>query len=127
MQAYLIDVINKEHKKVNVKDKPEWKDLAKLCGCKYVEEAHRRIGGRAYTIICDEDGKLKSNKTSALDPDNNLALVGNLLVFKLSANNKLEGLDDSDISIIRNYVADVTFRLENGTDTWPVLLDVSRV
>lgn len=127
MQAYLIDVINKEHKKVNVKDRPEWKDLAKLCGCKYVEAAHRRIGGRAYTIICDEDGSLKENRTSALDQNNEMALVGNLLVFKLSAGNELEGLDKPDISIIRNHIANVTFHVNDDIDTWPVLLNVSRI
>lgn len=55
----------------------------KALRCDCIDIVRRRIGGRAFYIICDDAGLLKSNyRLSAVDSDGNPQLVGNLFVVQ---------------------------------------------
>ena len=124
MRAILLDVKNKRFTKVNVKDDAaEW---ARLCNCKYVEQIHCNIDHKPFTIICDEDGLLKSDQIpSALDVNNKVALVGNLLIFDYSAGINMKELSKDNARYVINNIANVAMHTPTGTDIRPMLLNVN--
>ena len=124
MRTILIDVKNKRFAKLNVKDDAaEW---ARLCNCKYVKQIHRNIGHKPFTIVYDEDGLLKQEQIpSALDINNEVALVGNLLIFDYSAGVNIEELSKDNARYVINNIANVAINSATGTDIRPMLLNVN--
>ncbi|MBQ6980024.1 MAG: DUF3846 domain-containing protein [Clostridia bacterium] len=74
----------------------------KLINCNSVEMPQRQINGKYFTIICDEEGTLKSNPiVSACSHKGDAMLVGNLIITGLpDIKGNLTGLSDSDILLI---------------------------
>ena len=104
MRGLLLDVINQEVKVVDVaNDIHEW---YKMLNCQMVEMPERQIGGKYFTIICDEEGLLKSDPTIAAVNDRcEVMLVGNILIFNMDyEEGDIEDLTEDDIKHIQKYV-----------------------
>lgn len=74
----------------------------KLINCDNVEMPQRQINGKYFTIICDEEGTLKSNPiVSACSHKGDAMLVGNLIITGLpNEYGDLTGLSDDDVLLI---------------------------
>lgn len=76
----------------------------KLLNCEYIDIVTRQIGGREYSIICDDEGTFKeSPKLSAVYQDNSPALVGEIFITNRDAEN-LSDLNDDDVSNIMDHI-----------------------
>jgi len=87
-----------------------------LLGCEWIDIVSRKIDGRWFEIVCDDEGLLKdSPKVSAVDRMNRPMLVGNLLFFHEDGEGNLVGISDDDVVFLtRNYAFD-------GEDGHPVI------
>ncbi len=104
MKGLLLDVYDQEVKEIDCdSDIHEW---YKLLNCELVEMPERTIAGRSYTIICDEEGLLKSDPViSAINGQGEVMLVGSLLIFNTDYENcDVTDLTDEDIKYIRHYI-----------------------
>lgn len=105
MTGLLIDV---EQSKVQiVTDASSLQDYYKLLNCDLIDIVRRRIGGRHYNIICDEEGLLKDNCTpSAFDSAGYAALVGNLLIMgpDIDELGEMSDLKPIDIMHLQNHI-----------------------
>ena len=71
-------------------------------GCESVEFAERTIQGRLFLIICNEEALLKDGEVATVlsKSDDNLNLVGNVLVCNQDADGEPTPLTDGDIALI---------------------------
>ena len=74
----------------------------KLINCDSIELPQREINGKYFTIICDEEGRLKDNPiVSACSHKGDPMIVGNLIITGLpDIKGNLTGLSDSDVLLI---------------------------
>ena len=86
----------------------DWRSITQALGCDWMEVVCRRFGGKAYTIICDEEGLLKEHnrdKISIATGSNNdeiiEVIVGKVLICKTKGDN-FQSLNKSDIELILN-------------------------
>lgn len=81
--------------------------------CDLVEIVLRRIGGRRFCIVCDEEGLLKSGcRVSGIFTSGKPALVGSLFICHTSGS-ELASLTDNDFAHLRQYI--VTLIYNDGT------------
>lgn len=80
MKGLLFDVKTEKFTEVDVKDFHEYYDLL---DCRCIDICRRKIGGRYFEIVLDDEGLLKENPViSAINPmDNECVLVGNLVFY----------------------------------------------
>lgn len=109
MKMFLVDVNNNQTKVV---DAEGLQDYYQLIGCELVDIVFRRIGGKWFNIICDDEGALKRDpKISAIDSLCNAMLVGNLLIASGEINDDvLVGLDEKDVEHLEKHVAYISTR-----------------
>lgn len=83
---------------------PKLKDFYATIGCECVEFADRKIAGHPFLIVCDEEALLKDGFviTDRSKSDENLNLVGNVLVFNSDENGEPTALTDADIALIKS-------------------------
>ena len=74
----------------------------KLINCDSIELPQREINGKYFTIICDEEGRLKDNPiVSACSHKGDPMIVGNLIITGLpDIKGNLTGLSDNDVLLI---------------------------
>ena len=74
----------------------------KLIKCNNMEMPQRQINGKYFTIICDEEGRLKDNPIiSACSHKGEPMIVGNLIITGLpNEDGDLTGLSDDDVLLI---------------------------
>ena len=119
MKGILLDTINQ---KVQVVDCESSLDAwYKLLNCDLIEMPEIKIGGKYFTIICDEEGLLKSDPIiSGMGTD--IRLVGNLLIFNTDHENcDVTDLTNEDISLIRDNLG-VMLMIDNVTMTPQIIL-----
>ena len=84
----------------------------KTIECDYIEVARRKIGGKYYDIICDEEALLKSNPlVSAFSLDEEPMLVDSLIICNSNGEN-FSSLTKQDIERILKRV--VKYQLLTG-------------
>ena len=107
MKAYLLDVENKVRKAVEIDDDNHLQEYYKYLNCSIVDITSRKVGGKWFDIIADDEGMLKENPiVSALDSNTQPALVGNLLFCNYDSETGEEvSLTDDDIEHLEKYSA----------------------
>lgn len=105
MRAYLLDVENKTRKAVEIDDNRHLEEYYKYLNCSTVDITSRKIGGKWFDIIADDEGLYKENPiVSALTSDNEPALVGNLLFCNYDAETGAEiSLTEADIEYLEKH------------------------
>lgn len=78
-----------------------------LIECDSIDIVRRFIGGKQYTIVCDDEGLLKEHPIiSAVTKDGIVALVGNLVIAGLpNDEGELTSLTDKDVKEILREIA----------------------
>ena len=70
----------------------------KLLDCQTIDIVKRKIGGKYYDIVCDDEGLFADNAlVSAVDGDNQPMLVGKLLICNDDGKGNEAGLTQEDI------------------------------
>ncbi len=120
MRALWLDV---ECRKVEEVEVNELEDYYKLIDCRCVDIVVRKIGGKPYDIICDDEGLFKENNPiSAVDENWNPMLVGNLIICGLAdSEGELSSLTDDDMKHIRKRIKAVVSPLK--PEGYPILTD----
>lgn len=123
-RMYLIDVINKTCKLVFADDLGEFYEYIQ---CRCIDIVRRKIGGREFEIIIDDEGLLTDNPiVSALDRNLKPMLVGNLLIAGSEViEGELTGLKDGDIRHIQKCIREVV-NTATG-DIYPILTKVDYI
>lgn len=100
MKGYLVDVNNGTANEVETNGSLE--EYYKLLDCDCIDIVTRKIGGKYFCIVCDDEGLFVENpKISAIDSEGAPLLVGNLLVLNNGDDGDLHGLNESDIAILK--------------------------
>ena len=103
MRGLLLNVMESKVETVQVNG---LRDYYRLIDCSTIDIVKRRIAGKHYEIICDDEGLLKENpKISAIDDMGQPMLVGNLIIAgEADENGNLTDLSDADITHIRENI-----------------------
>lgn len=103
MRGLLLDVMQN---KVEVVEVNGLDDYYRLIGCSLIDITQRKIAGKYYEIICDDEGLLKENpKISAINDMGQPMLVGNLIIAEeVDEDGNLTDLLDADIKHIRENI-----------------------
>lgn len=97
----LVDVKNGEFREVQAGGLD---DYYELIGCRVIDIVCRRIGGKRYEIICDDEGLYEElPQISAVDIQEYPMLVGNLLIAGPAEEGELTDLTDEDIKHLSKY------------------------
>ena len=121
--AYLIDPETKTAKPVTITASLE--SYYSTLRCDLIDIVDRRIGGKRYTIICDDEALLRDDPLiSAIGDLGNPMLAGSLLVVNSDRHaGTLLSLEQSDIDHIARHIH------HHGTrrhpEGWPMLCQVS--
>ena len=121
MKAILIDV---REDKVKLVDPKGLKDYYRLIGCHTVDIVCRRINGKYFNIICDDEGLLTENpKIAGIDFFCVFLLVG-FLIFggDVVDDGGLLGLNEEDVKVI--YANITTIRTMRYPKGYKVLANV---
>lgn len=98
--------------------------------CNTIDIVIRKIGGRAFNIVCDDEGLLKDSPIiSAVSKLGQPTLVGNLFICNHYKSN-LVSLSDADIEHIHNHIMVSMIsdpKDKNKTAIRPLLVDVEHV
>ena len=80
-----------------------------IIGCDCIDIPVRKIGGKYYDIICDDEGLLKSDTIVSAINENTweTMLVGNLIICNHDDEGNMVGLTDEDIEKIRQHTTTV--------------------
>ncbi|MBR5950068.1 MAG: hypothetical protein IKZ87_01390 [Actinomycetaceae bacterium] len=113
MIGYLIDVQN--DKVSTVRTTGQLEDYYNKLNCSSIDVASRAVDGKYYDIIVDDESLcVDAPRISAIAPDGESMLAGNLLVLNCpDANDEtgsVRGLTDEDVQRIAANVRRVTFR-----------------
>ena len=101
-KSYLIDVDEKKAKAVDIDTSLE--SLYETLKVGTIDIVSRKVGGRWFDIVCDDEGLLKDNpKPSAVSPEGKVMLVGNLLFFHNDGEGNLTELTEDDIDHLQDY------------------------
>lgn len=108
----------KEGKEPEVIDiKNELSEFYKLIDCRHIDITYRKMRGKTYAVVCDDEGLLKEKPIVSfltVHPfERNLDLVGNIVIANIKEDD-LDDLTDEDVeNIMRSkarygrYVSDV--------------------
>lgn len=72
-------------------------------GCDCIDIPRRKVGGKTFEIVCDDEGLLKDNpRVSAIGKNNEVMLVGNLLIFSgVTPGGDLIDITSEDVKTIK--------------------------
>lgn len=96
IKVLLLDVYNEQIREVEI----EPNDLDKmyeLLDCRCIDIVTRKIGGKWFDIVCDDEGLFhEPQKISAVDKNGQPMLCGNLIFAHHDAGGNLTGLEPDD-------------------------------
>lgn len=73
--------------------------------CDVIDIAVRKVGGRPYVFVCNDEGLLKNRpKVSAVNDMGEPMFVGNLLIVGEDKDGKLIDLVDEDLEYLKQYI-----------------------
>lgn len=89
----------------------EWQ---RLIGCRVIDIACRKIGGKYFDFIIDDEGLFRQGaKVTVLNAEQKAVLVGNLIICNFDSEGNETTLTDEDIRLIENHLVVLT---QAGTD-----------
>jgi len=95
-------------------------DFYRVLECDCFDIATRKIGGKYFDIYVDDEGLLKDNpRPSAITPDKEVMLVGNLFICSSNEEGETISISDDDCGLIFENVV-LTFNIEG--DAIPMVL-----
>lgn len=104
-------LLNVNENKIEILDvKGELEEYYEKIGCTCIDITMRKIGGKLFDIVCDDEGLLKQSKISAIDDLGRPMLVGNLMFFHSDGWGELTGLTDGDIRHLLNHIKHLSTR-----------------
>lgn len=104
----LLDAYEKRAGRADIPDELSAYYRALDCSC--VDIVSRRIGGKRFDIVCDDEGLLKEDcRISAFDLDWQPMLCGSLFVCK-SREGELVGLTEAEIAHVLRHVRKIPTR-----------------
>jgi hypothetical protein len=90
-----------------------------------IDISYRKIGGRYFDIILDDEGLFKpGGKVTAITTEGEPVHVGNLVICNHDEKGHETGLSDDDIEHLLNCLVVVTERKEKDPMKWLALKDV---
>lgn len=99
MRAIIINITDNYVKTLDIKDTLE--TYYELINCRCIDIVERKIGGKYYDIVCDDEGLLKENNISAIESGSlDVMMVGNLVITNHDGKGNLTGLTKEDINNI---------------------------
>lgn len=106
---------NEETKGRFVEIEDDLKTFYKMIHCRSIDIIDRKVDGKRFSIICDEEGLLDGKEISAIDKLGNPMLVGNLIFLSqdIDENGELLSLAKEDAMHILNSIKKFVFRFEN--------------
>lgn len=76
----------------------------KIIDCDLIDIVEIEVGGKNYDVICDEEFLLKEKPEPTLFVNSETVICGNLIFTTCDANGKTQGLTDTDIKILMEYI-----------------------
>lgn len=101
------------------------KEWYRLLRCDSIDIASRKIGGRYYDLIIDDEGLQKSRvKITALDKEQQPVLVGNLIICNYDGDGGETSLTDEDIENITSQLLILTEANAEQPEKWLAISNV---
>ena len=98
----------------------------RLIGCRLITISYFDIAGKRYDIISDDEALLKQGgKVTAIDPEHNPLLVGNLVICNYDGDGGEAGLTDQDIKSITENIVVLTEAQAENPKKWLALSNVT--
>lgn len=122
MKMLLLDVENKEIKKVEANGLD---DYYELIGCRCIDIVRRTIGDVEVEIVLDDEGALVNQpKISAISPEGTPMLYGNLLVAsgRVTDDGELTELTRAEIDEIMDNIDTITTSVYK--EPYPVFVEM---
>lgn len=108
MKGFLVDVENDTAKVVEIGERDHLGQFYRLIGCDCIDITVRKVGGKPYNIVLDDEGLLVADPIfSAIDGAMHAMLAGNLILFGMGEDYDLTDLTDKDVENIRENVYEV--------------------
>lgn len=121
IKGVLIDVKNENCEAVEIGK--SLNEYYRVLDCTTIDIVARRIGGRDFEIICDDEGLYSSDpQISAIDNLGQPQLVGNLFIVKFDGADDVTSLNDEEIEFIKSKV--VRMRTRQHMRGYPILTEV---
>ena len=80
-------------------------NLYNVCECSCIDIVSRRIGGKKYDIVLDDEGLLRDAPImTAIRRDANEMLFGNLFIVKNDGKGNLKSLNEEEIASVRSLI-----------------------
>lgn len=104
LKTLLFNVKKNTMTEVEIEDKLQL--FYSALGVDIIELPMRSIGGKVFTIMCDEEGLLKDGARVSCISRSNIddIIAGNVMFFNDDGCGDLESLTDDDIDLIRSNV-----------------------
>ena len=114
MKTILLNVIEEIVQIMDVE--PDLQAYYKALDCDCIDIVERKIGGKFYDVMCDDEGLFREpQKISAINDMGEPMFVGNLLFFNNDGQGDLVGLSDKDIEHIKKHIKKMyTYKYPNG-------------
>lgn len=121
MQMLLIDTELDKPKVIDIPD--ELNEYYKHLKCSTIDITMRKVGGRDFDIICDDEGLFTDHPIiTAIYQDFSPALVGNLIFAHHNSEGEMTALSDEDVEIIKQNTI-ITYNLDAMEAHSIVILD----
>lgn len=109
MKTLLLNVQDGTVERLDIE--PNLDSYYELIGCDCIDIAYRKIGGKYYDLVVDDEGLLKPDpKISAIDDMGSVMLVGNILFFNNDGMGDFVGLDEDDYEHLEKHIMHMSTR-----------------
>ena len=102
LKTILLDVKNETVSTIEVEDNLD--SFYEKLDCDLFDIVTRKIGGKYFDVMCDDEGLFNDPKISAIDNYGEIMFVGNLMFFHEDNDGNLVSLSDDDIKHINKYI-----------------------
>lgn len=107
LQCFLVDVKNATARAIDVK--PDLQEYYRLLECYTIDIQTRKVGGKSFDFICDDEALMMEAKTSAVTTNLQGSwepmFFGNLLVTGVAdENGKQTSLTEKDVNFLKMFL-----------------------